>query len=144
MRYGRLLGEYAAPVLDDPHALDRALLRWERRREQECLPMYQWTNRLARGTEMTPLEVQMYRTGATAPELAALALDVMTRARTPGELLTPGRAARFALQALRYSSPATVAQTVRQEIRDNVADWRERQPARWGATVTRWLPATSK
>ncbi len=144
MRYGRLLGEYAAPVLDDTAALDRAVSHWERRRERECLPMYQWTNRLARGTEMTPLEVQMYRTGSTDPELAALALDVMTRARTPDELLTPARAARFAVQALRHSPPASVAGTLLQEIRDNASDWRERRLARWEATVTRWVPAASK
>ncbi|AHH18256.1 putative FAD-binding monooxygenase [Nocardia nova SH22a] len=144
MRYGRLLGEHTASVLDDAPALDRAVTRWERQRELECLPMYQWTNRLARGTEMTPLEVQMYRTGATDPHLAALALDVMTRARTPDQLLTPSRAARFAVQALRHASPAAVAGTVLQEIRDNAVDWRERQLARWGATVTRWVPAASK
>ncbi|MEV5650860.1 FAD-dependent monooxygenase [Nocardia sp. NPDC052254] len=144
MRYGRLLGECAAPVLDDAPALDRAVSQWEHRREQECLPMYQWTNRLARGTEMTPLEVQMYRTGATDPVLAALALDVMTRARTPDELLTPARAAKFAVQALRYSPPAAVAATVVQEIRDNATDWRERQLARWGATLTRWIPAAPR
>ena len=144
MRYGRLLGEYAAPALDDAHLLDRALLRWERKREHECLPMYQWTNRLARGTEMTPLEEQMYRAGATDPHLAALALDVMTRARTPDELLTPARAARFAVQALRHSPPAAVADTIFREVRDSAADWHERQQARWGAALTRWVPAASK
>lgn len=133
MRYGRLLGEYAAPVLDDARALDRALARWERRRERECLPMYQWTNRLARGTEMSPLEVQLYRSGAADPRLAGLALDVMTRARTPDELLTPARAAKFAVQALRHAPAAAVAGNVLQEVRDTTEEWRERQVARWGA-----------
>ncbi|MFF0456659.1 NAD(P)/FAD-dependent oxidoreductase [Nocardia africana] len=144
MRYGRLLGEYTAPVLDDPSALDQALTRWEHRREQDCLPMYQWTNRLARGTEMTPLEVQLYRAGAADPHLAGLALDVMTRARTPDELLTPARAAKFAMQALAHAPAAAVVDTVFREVRDNAQDWRERQAARWGSAWSRWPAAARK
>src|SRR5439155_15372683 len=33
LRYGRELGEAAAPVLDDPRAIDAALSRWERDRD---------------------------------------------------------------------------------------------------------------
>ncbi|CAA9517422.1 MAG: hypothetical protein AVDCRST_MAG85-2701, partial [uncultured Solirubrobacteraceae bacterium] len=61
LRFGRLLGQAAAPVLDDPHALDAALLEWERTRERECLETYQWTNALGRGEPMTPLEDELYR-----------------------------------------------------------------------------------
>ncbi|MCC3313512.1 NAD(P)/FAD-dependent oxidoreductase [Nocardia africana] len=144
MRYGRLLGEYAAPVLDDPSALDQALTRWEHRREQDCLPMYQWTNRLARGTEMTPLEAQLYRAGAADPHLAGLALDVMTRARTPDELLTPARAAKFAMQALAHAPATAVVDTVIREVCDTAQDWRERQAARWGSAWSRWPRAVRK
>ncbi|MBX4384470.1 oxidoreductase, partial [Mycobacterium tuberculosis] len=49
LRYGRLLGEQAAPMLDDTHALDAAVTAWERERVAECLEIFQWTNRLARG-----------------------------------------------------------------------------------------------
>src|SRR3712207_7510563 len=55
LRFGRLLGEMAAPVLDDPAQLDRALAAWERNRDLECLEMYQWTNLLGRGEAMTAL-----------------------------------------------------------------------------------------
>ncbi len=142
MRYGRLLGESAAPVLDDAAALDRALARWERGRERDCLPMYQWTNRLARGTEMSPLEVQLYRSGATDPHLAGLALDVMTRARTPDQLLTPVRAAKFAVQALWHAPPAAVVETVIRELRDGAEDWRERRLAQWGPALPRRASAS--
>ncbi|MET8876524.1 hypothetical protein [Nocardia sp. NPDC004604] len=67
--YGRLLGESVAPVLDDPRALDRRLRAWERRRECECLDMYQWTIRLARGEAMTAIEVELYRAAVADPAL---------------------------------------------------------------------------
>src|SRR6202022_3155524 len=56
LRFGRLLGEAAAPVLYEPRTLDRALLGWERRRERECLETYAWTNALGRAEPMTALE----------------------------------------------------------------------------------------
>ena len=37
MRFGRLLGEAAAPVIDDPARLDRTLLDVERGRDRECM-----------------------------------------------------------------------------------------------------------
>src|SRR5689334_16886338 len=55
LRFGRLLGEAAAEALGGPPAeLERALRRWERRRERECLETYFWTNTLGRGEAMTP------------------------------------------------------------------------------------------
>ena len=54
LRFGRRLGECAAPVLDDPTRLDSALRDWERERDAGCLETYQWTNLLARGEEVTP------------------------------------------------------------------------------------------
>ena len=42
MRYGRLLGEAAGPVLGDPLRLDRTLLEAEKVRDRECLAAYHW------------------------------------------------------------------------------------------------------
>ena len=70
MRFGRLLGEAVGAVLDDPSALDRALVDWERNRDAECIEMYQWTNRLGRAEEMSPVEAELYRQGSADPELA--------------------------------------------------------------------------
>ncbi|MEA2665568.1 MAG: hypothetical protein QOI11_2512, partial [Candidatus Eremiobacteraeota bacterium] len=61
LRYGRLLGEQAAPLLGNPTRLDPAVRAWERGREHDCLEIYQWTNGLAAGDEMSPLEVELYR-----------------------------------------------------------------------------------
>ncbi|MGH3712335.1 MAG: NAD(P)/FAD-dependent oxidoreductase [Micromonosporaceae bacterium] len=99
LRFGRLLGELAAPALDDPVALDRALRDWEHRRDRECLEAYQWTNRLARAESMSPLEVELYRAGAASPELARQFLDVFARSRRPGEVFTVRRALSLARQA---------------------------------------------
>ena len=70
LRYGRQLGEAAAPVLGDPRALDRALRRWARRRERECLEVYQWTNGVGRAEALSPLEAELYRAAAADPGLA--------------------------------------------------------------------------
>ncbi|MFD0473459.1 NAD(P)/FAD-dependent oxidoreductase [Nonomuraea thailandensis] len=50
VRFGRLLGERVADVLDDPAALDRATRAWERTRDAQCVHTYHWTNLLGRGT----------------------------------------------------------------------------------------------
>lgn len=89
LRYGRLLGEAVAPVLADREALDAAVTAWDRRRERECLGMYRWTNRLARGTAMGPLEIELYRTATTDPGLAAATLEVMSRTRLPTGVMGP-------------------------------------------------------
>ncbi|WP_082392824.1 NAD(P)/FAD-dependent oxidoreductase [Nocardia arizonensis] len=103
LRYGRLLGEAVADVLDEPRALDAALREWEDRRERECLGMYRWTNRLARGTAMGPLEIELYRTATRDTRLAAATLEVMSRTRRPTSVLGPtglaGLAARAFLRA---------------------------------------------
>ena len=88
LRFGRLLGEAAAPVLDDRRRLDRALARWERNRDAECIEMYQWTNRLGRAEDMSPIEAELYRQGSTDPELARSFADVMARTRSPREALS--------------------------------------------------------
>jgi flavin-dependent dehydrogenase len=99
LRYGRLLGEATAPVLDQPRALDRALARWARRRERECLEAYQWTNLVARGEAVSPIEAELYRSAAQDPELARRLIDVFSRTRRPGEVVTARLAARLAARA---------------------------------------------
>ena len=101
LRFGRLLGESAAQVLDDPRALDRALRRWERHRDLECLETYAWTNALGRASEMTALERELYRTAAADSDLAGRMLDVFSRVRRPAEALPLRLGAKLALRALR-------------------------------------------
>ena len=80
-----------------PAALDAPCARWERERERECLEAYQWTNLLARGEAMTPLEAELYRehrrpTRSWRREL----LDVFSRSRRPAEVFTMRRGLRLA------------------------------------------------
>ena len=44
LRYGRLLGDATAEVLDDPRRLDEALRAWDQRRYRECRSAYHWGN----------------------------------------------------------------------------------------------------
>ena len=100
LRFGRRLGEEAAPRLDDPRALDAALARWELERDRECLETYQWTNLLARDQEVTPLEAELYRTIATRPDRARDFLDVFSRTRRPASVLTIRRSVGLIARAL--------------------------------------------
>jgi flavin-dependent dehydrogenase len=101
LRFGRLLGEAAAPVLGEPRSLDRALRAWERRRERECLETYQWTNQLGRAEAMTALEVELYRELDADPERTRAMLDVFSRVKRPSQALPPVFLARLAARALR-------------------------------------------
>ena len=134
LRYGRLLGETAAPVLDDPaRARPRAARLGSARRERECLEVYQWTNRLARAEAMSPLEVELYRRAARDERLAGEFLEVFCRVRPPSELLTPRRLVSLATGALRRragSSRLVVATAMRAEARTALADLRERRAVR--------------
>jgi len=128
LRYGRLLGEAAAPLLEDPVALDRALVAWERDRERDCLEVYQWTNALARGDAPTPLEVELYRLAAADRAVAGELLDVFSRSRSPGSVLAPTRMLRLTARALARRRAGTLA-TAGRELRKALADWRERRVA---------------
>jgi flavin-dependent dehydrogenase len=129
LRFGRLLGESAATVLDDPRALDLALDEWERNRDGECIEMYQWTNRLGRAEEMSPIEAELYRRGSADPELARSFLDVMARTRTPGEVMTPKRVGGLIAGAVRHGEaggPAVIRRGAA-DARDAVAEGLERR-----------------
>ncbi|PWV78950.1 flavin-dependent dehydrogenase [Nocardia neocaledoniensis] len=124
LHYGRTLGEAVADVLDDPVALDAVLTEWERRRIVECREIFHWTNRLARGEAMRPLEIELYRAAVDDPDLARLTTGIFARTRRPAELYTPARALRLAAGALRHQRddlPAVLADLAR-ELRDAARD----------------------
>ncbi|MET7773713.1 NAD(P)/FAD-dependent oxidoreductase [Nocardia sp. NPDC005366] len=127
LRYGRILGERVAPVLDEPAALDVALRDWERLRVRECKGLYQWTNRLARGEAMRPWEIELYRTAAEDPVLASATTDIFSRIREPVELFTPFEAVSLSMRALWRSRahPVAVVRDTAREVRDTAADWLE-------------------
>ncbi|WP_280365681.1 NAD(P)/FAD-dependent oxidoreductase [Nocardia wallacei] len=125
LHYGRLLGEAVAPVLDDAPRLDRVLSEWERRRLRECRDIYHWTNRLARGEAMRPLEIELYRAATRDPALSELVTGIFSRTRRPAELNAPARSARLVLSALWRGrhDPVLVLADVARQARDNAADW---------------------
>lgn len=118
LHYGRRLAEEVAPVLHDPPRLDHATAEWERRRVTECREIYHWTNRLARGTAMSPLEVELYRAATTDPDLAAITTAIFSRTGRPADLYTPARMARLTTGALwrHRHDPRPVLRDLVQEI----------------------------
>ena len=128
LRFGRLLGEAAAPVLDDPHALDRALARWERRRDRECLETYQWTNRVARAEAMNPIEAELYMQAASDPQVGRALADVFSRSVRPGELLTASLLARLTGRAMvrQGADRAGVLRVAARELGGGLRDRMER------------------
>src|SRR3954454_14838369 len=131
LRYGRALGEAAAPVLDEPRALDTALARWERERDRDCLEIYQWTNLLARGEPMSALEVELYRRAQEDPGLARDVLDVFSRSRRPSDVFTARRTLGLAGRALvrRGSDRTATLTSAARDVATALADRRERRVA---------------
>ncbi|MFC8381147.1 NAD(P)/FAD-dependent oxidoreductase [Nocardia sp. NPDC057272] len=126
LHYGRTLAESVDEVLDDPRALDAALSEWEHRRVVECREIFHWTNRLARGETLRPLEIELYRSAADDPELAEITAGIFSRTHRPAELYTPSRALGLALRASVHQwahLPAVLADMAR-EIRDSTSEWR--------------------
>ena len=131
LRFGRLLGEAAAPVLDDAGALDAAVLGWERSREAECLETYQWTNVLGRGEAMSPIEVELYRALAHDEGLTQELLDVFSRLRAPSQAPGLRRTLTLSAKALLRGEGGrreTLA-AVGRGARDALAHLRERRAA---------------
>jgi flavin-dependent dehydrogenase len=128
LRYGRLLGEAVAPVLDHPQRLDAAVARWERHRDRDCLEVYQWTNIVARGEPMAALETELYRMAADDPAVARELLDVFSRSRRPSSVFTARRTLRLTARALARRRAGTIA-SARRDIATAFADWRERRIA---------------
>jgi 2-polyprenyl-6-methoxyphenol hydroxylase-like FAD-dependent oxidoreductase len=132
LRYGRALAAAAAPVLDDPRALDAALARWERERDRDCLEIYQWTNLLARGEPMSALEIELYRRAQDDPDLARQLLDVFSRSTRPSDVFTARRTLRLAGRALvrRGSDRTATLVSATRDVATALADRRERLAAR--------------
>ena len=128
LRYGRALGEAAAPVLDDPQRLDAAVAHWERQRDRDCLEVYQWTNIVARGEPMSALETELYRMAAADPAVARELLDVFSRSRRPSGVFSAGRTLRLTGRALARRRVGTLA-SARRDLATALADWRERRVA---------------
>jgi flavin-dependent dehydrogenase len=132
VRFGRLLGEAAAPVLEDRLGLDRALARWERRRDRECIETYAWTNSLGRAASMTPVEEELYRAAARDPELATRVLDVFSRTQMPTRAVPMRLGLTLAVRALRRreKDPRAVRRAVADEVRDAISMRAQRVRAR--------------
>ena len=145
LRFGRLLGEAVAPVLDDAVALDAALLAWERLRERECLEHYQWTNRLAKAETITPLEVELYRRAVTHPAQARALMDVLARSREPSAAIPAWRVLALLARALtrRGADRRAVLRSAWRDLRVEVADRRERRASRVDATARGHVAAAS-
>src|SRR6185437_10231943 len=119
LRFGRLLGDAAAAHLDDPYALDAALVAWENDRDEQCLPMYQWSNQLGRDDEVSPIEDAAYRWFAGRPDGATQLLDVFSRNRAPTTVFTARRLVRWVSAATRTPDVdrAQLWRTVRRDVR---------------------------
>ncbi len=113
LRYGRLLAEAAAPVLEDPRRLDSVLARWERTRDRDCLEVYRWTNVLAKGKAMSALEMELYREAENDPDLARQMLDVFSRVARPSSVFSARRTLRLAARALARKLPARARPSIR-------------------------------
>jgi len=125
MRFGRLWGEAAAPVIDDPRALDAALRAVEERRDRECLATYHWGNRESRIFGVSPLHRELLGAwdGADPPRL----LHMFDRVGAPHHVLNPLVGARFTLRAMLrrgVDRRALLAEAV-EELRIDAGIWRE-------------------
>lgn len=129
LRYGRQLGEAVASLLDHPVALDAQLDAWEQRRFRECIDIFQWTNRQARGEPLTPLELELYRAADDDEEVGVGLIEVYSRLRTPNEVVSPSRLAKVLGRGI--TSPATsrieLARQLGREVRDGAAEWSQRR-----------------
>ena len=127
LRFGRLLGEAAAPHLDDAAALDEALAAWEIDRDRQCLPMYQWANQLGRDDSVSPIESAAYRWLAARPGGATEVFDVFSRKRQATEVFTPARLVRWVAAASRdpHTAPTELLRTLARDARREVERRRE-------------------
>ncbi|WP_372792056.1 NAD(P)/FAD-dependent oxidoreductase [Paraconexibacter sp.] len=125
MRFGRLWGEAAAPVLDDPRALDAALRAVEERRDRECMATYHWGNRESRIFEVSPLHREVFAAwdGAEPSKL----LHMFDRVRAPHHVLNPLVGATFATKAMlrRGADRRAILGEAIEEIRIDAGIWRE-------------------
>jgi hypothetical protein len=135
LRFGRRLGETAAPARDDPAALDRALIAWEHERDQECLSSYHWGNR----ESLVSPDFEVLRgevLDQVAREQAPIFAEVVARVRRPEEVFSPKRMTKALWRALSRSAGdrRELLRLGREEVRSYVALQRERRRADFRAT----------
>ena len=152
LRFGRLVGEAAAPVLDDPAELDRALVRAERRRDRECQASYHWGNRETRAVASSPLVVEALRIFSRTNDPDAS--DTFNRVRKPDHVIGPAVAVPALIRALRR--PDVDRAALLREARDEVlmdidirlerfrSTFRDRRPSRTERPDWTWPPAPAK
>ncbi|BBZ22149.1 NAD(P)/FAD-dependent oxidoreductase [Mycolicibacter hiberniae] len=119
LRFGRLLGEAAAPCLDDPAKLDRALAQWELDRDAQCLAMYQWANSLGRDDAVSPIEFAAYRWFAARPDGFTEVADVFNRIASPQQVFSPANVVRWTAAAARdpHVDNRQLWRTLRRDLR---------------------------
>ena len=136
VHHGRLLGQQAAPVLDDSARLGHTLRRWERARDRECLAAYYWGLRVTRTHPVSPVEREAFRDLAATPALADELADVFGRRRKPRQLSSLPRLARWTGRALRHGSdPRQVLREVRGELALDFAQGRDTAGLAWRGRV---------
>jgi 2-polyprenyl-6-methoxyphenol hydroxylase-like FAD-dependent oxidoreductase len=132
MRFGRLWGEAAAPVLDDPQALDKAVRAVEGRRDRECLATYHWGNRESRVFAVSQLHRELLGgLGRTHPERL---LHMFDRVKAPHRVLNPWVSGKVAVRALlrRGVDRRALLRDIREELRIDRGIWAEEFRMRGG------------
>ncbi len=109
VKFGRLLGERVAGVVDDPAALDEATADWERSRDRQCLIMYHWTNLLGRGDGLAYVQIELLRGLTEGPQGVRRILEVYSRIRDPRETLAMGGMVKAVARALRGNPGARLS-----------------------------------
>ncbi|MFG1946125.1 NAD(P)/FAD-dependent oxidoreductase [Nonomuraea sp. NPDC048826] len=109
VRFGRLLGERVAGVVDDRAALDDATAAWERSRDAQCLLMYHWTNLLGRGDGLAYVQIELLRGLTDGPGGVRRILEVYSRIRDPRETLAMPGMVKAVARALRDNPGARLA-----------------------------------
>jgi 2-polyprenyl-6-methoxyphenol hydroxylase-like FAD-dependent oxidoreductase len=150
VRFGRLLGEACAPVLDDPAAADAACRAVEARRDRECNATYHWGNRESRDFTVSPIikEALADLDGNDPP----LLLHMFDRIQKPHHVLNPLRGAKYAGRALlrRGVDRRAILREALEELRIDRDVWRdELRPRFRSARITaseradyEWPPRT--
>jgi 2-polyprenyl-6-methoxyphenol hydroxylase-like FAD-dependent oxidoreductase len=131
LRWGRMLGETAAPRLDgDPAALDAALGDWERARDRECNASYHWGCRESRAIDpATPLVREIIRTFAGGPRPLS---DNFNRTRAPERVVGP-RAVLLGLLGALHREPGRRMEVLREAAGE--------LPLELGIRLDRWFGA---
>jgi 2-polyprenyl-6-methoxyphenol hydroxylase-like FAD-dependent oxidoreductase len=125
MRFARLWGEAAAPVIDDPRALDRAMREVEARRDRECMATYHWGNRESRIFAVSQLHRELLGgLGRTHPEKL---LHMFDRVEAPHRVLNPLVTGKFAVKALlrRGVDRRALLRDIAEELRIDAGIWAE-------------------